>query len=127
MAWLVGVFGVMAVVLVTVGLYGVLAYAVSIQAREIGIRMALGATPPAVRRLFVWRGLVLAAVGLVLGLAASFGLSHFVRAELFDVSPADPLTLVGTCAVLVAVAILASAVPAIRATQVDPLAAMRQE
>ena len=122
---LVGSFALLAVLLAAVGLYGVLAYAVTQRTREIGLRMALGAQPGAVVAGVMRGALVLAALGIGLGLAASFGLTRYLASFLYGVSPADPITAAGVAALLIAVTLLASYVPARRAAHVDPMSALR--
>jgi predicted permease len=120
-------FGLLALLLATMGLYSVMMYAVSQRTREIGIRMALGAQAGAVSRMVVWRGLQLALVGATLGLAAAFGLTRIMKNLLFNVSPTDPATFALIVLLLVAVAFIASYIPARRAAKVDPLLAIRDE
>jgi macrolide transport system ATP-binding/permease protein len=122
---LLAVFGFLALVLASVGLYGVMSYGVSQRTREIGIRMALGASEGDVRGMVVRQGLLLAAGGVVLGLLAAFGLARFVTSLLFGVAGADPLTFGGVAALLIAVALLATYLPARKASRVDPVDALR--
>ena len=117
----------MALLLGVVGIYGIVAYIVSQNAREIGIRIALGAQQRAVIRMFVRRALVLAGLGVVLGLGAAAAVSRLMVSVLYGVSAADPLTYVTVCVVVVAAVVLASYVPARRAARVDPLQALRAE
>ena len=127
LAVLLGLFGVMGLVLGALGIYGVLAYLVTQRTREIGVRMALGARPTSVLGMIVGRGLRLAGLGVVIGVAASLLLTRLMQGVLYGVSPTDPLTFVGVIAALLAVAALASWIPALRATRVDPLVALRSE
>jgi predicted permease len=127
MAWLVGLFAVMALVLSAVGLYGALSYTVTQQQREIGIRMALGASRPLMRKLLVRRGLMLTTIGLAIGLAGAFIVTRLLRAELYHVSPTDAVTFALAPILLLIAGWLASARPAWRATRVDPLRALRQD
>jgi putative ABC transport system permease protein len=120
-------FGALALMLALVGIYGVLSYTVSSRTQEIGIRLALGATRGDVVRMVVGHGMRLACIGAVIGLAASLGLAQSMRALLSDLSPHDPATYVGMVIVIAAVALLASYLPARRATRVDPLQALRAE
>ena len=119
--------GAMALLLGIVGIYGVISYTVSQRTREIGIRIALGASQQTVTRMFVRQGLLLTAIGVVCGIAAALALTRLMTALLFEVSPLDPLTYVAVSAVLVAAALLASYVPARRATVIEPVEALRVE
>ncbi|HEX4682065.1 MAG TPA: ABC transporter permease [Gemmatimonadaceae bacterium] len=124
---LLGAFAVLALVLAAVGIYGLIAYAVVQRTREIGIRLAIGATPSKVLGLVVADGTRLAAAGVAIGLAGAFALTRLMRSVLFDVAPFDPLAIVGASAVLFGVAALASWLPARRAARIDPLMAMRAD
>jgi putative ABC transport system permease protein len=126
-AGLLGVFGLLALILATVGIYGVMSYTVSQRTHEFGIRMALGAGTRDVQRLVLRQGLVLVAVGLLLGLLASLVLTQFVATLLVGVGTADPLTFGGIALLLLGVALFAGYVPARRATRVDPMVALRYE
>jgi ABC-type antimicrobial peptide transport system permease subunit len=121
---LLAVFGMLARVLASVVLYGV-TYGVSQRTREIGIRMALGASEGDVRGMVVPQGLMLALGGVILGLLASYGLARFVTSLLFGVSGADPVTFGGVAAVMIAMALLATYIPARKASRVDPVDALR--
>ncbi len=116
-----------ALLLGVVGIYGVVSYSVSQRTREIGIRMALGASQETVRQMFLRNGLVLTAIGVACGLATAFGLTRLLAALLFGVSPLDPLTFITVPVVLVGSALLASYLPARRATAIAPLDALRAE
>ena len=121
-------FGALALLLASIGLYGVASYAVTQRTREIGVRMALGARPSAVLALVLGRGLVLVALGIALGLAVALAGSRFISPDLLpNVSARDPITLAGTVAVLSGVALLANYLPARRATRIDPLIALRSD
>lgn len=124
---LLGVLGVISMLLAGVGLYGVMAYSVSQRTREIGIRMALGADPGGVLRTVMRRGLLLALSGIAAGLAISLAATPQIEPLLYRVSPADPVSIVGAALFLIVVALLASLIPALRATRVDPMVALRQE
>ena len=124
---LLSVFGAIAAVLAAVGIYGVMAYAVTQRTREIGIRMALGATSSSVMTLVVKQALILVFIGLILGIAGAFALTRFIADELYGVKPTDPTTFIAVSAGLVAVAVLASVIPTRRAVSVDPTVALRHE
>jgi putative ABC transport system permease protein len=121
------VFAALALVLATIGLYGVIAYSVSQRTREVGIRLALGAGRRAVLRLIISQGARLTLVGVVLGLAAASALTRLMQGMLYGVGPLDPMTFVLVGVVLGLVALLASYFPARRATRVDPVIALRAE
>ena len=120
-------FATIALVLAAVGVYGVISYSVSQRTREIGVRVALGAQRTNVLSLIVGQGALLAAVGIGLGLVGAVGVTRFLRAMLFGVSPFDPLSFVAVTLVLSMIAFLASYLPARRAARVDPIEALRQE
>src|SRR5262249_22003030 len=124
---LLGIFAAVAVCLAMAGVYGVMAYVVSQRSNEIGLRMALGATSRDVLRLVLGQGMALAVVGLVIGLAGAAAATRILTNLLFQVKPSDPLTYVAVAAVLGLVALTACYIPALRATRVDPLVALRQE
>jgi ABC-type antimicrobial peptide transport system permease subunit len=126
-ATLLSAFGALAVLLAVIGLYGVMAYAVSRRTREFGIRTALGATRRDVATLVVREGLVLAGAGLIIGIAVSAAVTRFASALLFDVSPLDPVAFGAVTLLLLGVTAVASYVPARRATRVDPMVALRYE
>ena len=125
--WLSSAFGVLATLLTALGLYGVLTFSVARRTREIGIRMALGAQRGDVFRMIMIRAIVLVGVGVAVGLGASFAFSRLLASLLFGVAPNNPLTLGIVSFGLIAIALLASFLPARRATKVDPLVALRYE
>ena len=120
-------FATIALLLAAVGIYGVISYSTARRTHEIGIRMALGAQPLNVLRLVLGQGMTLALLGIVIGLAASFGLTRVLTTLLYSVSPTDPLTFVFVSILLALVALLATYIPARRATRVDPTIALRHE
>lgn len=113
--------------LALIGVYGVMSYTVAQHTREIGIRMALGARPQSILKLIMGRGFVLVSIGIVIGVLASFGLTRFIENMLFGVTPTDPLTFVMIITLLVAVALLACLIPALRAMRVDPIVVLRHQ
>jgi len=124
---MLAIAGGMALLIGLVGIYGVISYSVSQQRREIGIRLALGATESEVTRIFVRHGLMLAVAGVVCGIVAAIGVTRVLGSLLFDVKPLDPLTYALVSLGLIGAAILASYVPALRAVSVDPVQALRSE
>jgi predicted permease len=126
-AVLLGGFGLLALLLASVGLYGVMSYSVSRRTREIGIRMALGAQRRDVLRLMLREAMTLVAIGIVLGLVVAFAVTRLLVGFLYGVSPTDPLAFIGIAILLAAVAVVASLIPARRAAQVDPMVAFRYE
>jgi predicted permease len=125
--WVSAAVGMLALLLAAVGLYGVMAYTVAGRTKEIGIRMALGAGRGRVRRMILAEGLALAAAGTLAGLLISAASMRLMQSLLYGISPIDPLTYVAVAAFLTAVALLASYIPARRATKVDPMVALRYE
>jgi putative ABC transport system permease protein len=125
--WLTGAFAGIALLLSVVGLYSVLAYAVTQRTNEIGLRMALGAQREQVVRLVLCSGFTLVAIGLVLGLAVSAGAARLIRTLLFSVQPIDPLIYGGVTVVFAFIAILACLLPSLRASRIDPIIALRAE
>jgi putative ABC transport system permease protein len=126
-ALLLGVFALVALLLAAVGIYGVLSYNVSQRHREIGVRMALGASARDILTLVLGQGLVLTMVGAALGLAGAFATARFLRTLLFGIGQNDPITYAGISGLLVAVALVACWIPARRAIRVDPITALRYE
>jgi putative ABC transport system permease protein len=122
-----GIFAGLGLALAAIGIFSVMAYAVTLQTHEIGVRMALGAQRGAVLTMVLRRGLSLIAIGIVVGECASLSLTRLIQNQLWGISPHDPLTLVAVVAVLIAIGIAACIVPAHRATRVDPLVALRYE
>ena len=124
---LLGTFAALAFILSSVGIYGIVSYSVAQRTREIGIRMALGAQQSDVLRLVLFEGFRLAILGVMLGLAGAFAATRVLTDLLFQVKPTDPMTFIGLSILLASVALLASYIPARRATKVDPLVALRYE
>jgi predicted permease len=126
-AWLLAMFAGLSLVLSVIGIYGVMAYAVSQRTRELGIRMALGASRGDVLRLVVVQGLQLTLMGVAFGLAASFAVTRLITSLLYSVSPTDVVTFTVVPLLLAAAALVASYLPALRATRIDPVVALRYE
>ena len=124
---LIGLSAAIALVLGAVGVYAVVAYAVSRRTAEIGVRLAIGATPADVRRLVMREGGLVVLAGLAVGLAAAIGLGRFVQGQLYNVTATDPATLAILTLVMLSVATAALAIPARRAARVDPTAALRSD
>jgi ABC-type antimicrobial peptide transport system permease subunit len=125
--WLMTVFGASALLLAAIGIYGLMAYSVEQRTQEIGIRLALGAQAAQVKNMVVLQGMRLAIVGVIVGVAAAFALARFISSFLFGVTTRDPLVFGGVPLLLAAVALLAVWLPARRASQVDPIIALRYE
>jgi putative ABC transport system permease protein len=124
---LLSIFGASALVLASIGIYGLMAYSVQQRTQEMGIRMALGADRGRIRNLVVWQGMQLTIAGVFLGLGAAFGLTHLIASFLFGVKPWDPVVFVTVPIVLELVALLAVWLPATRASRLDPIEALRVE
>lgn len=120
-------FGLLALALACIGLYGLLSYEVGRRTREIGIRVAVGAQQRDVLRLIIWRGIVLALAGIISGVGIAFAVTRFLASLLYGVRPADPVTFLAVAVLLIAVALAACFIPARRATRVDPMTALRNE
>ena len=124
---LLGAFSGIALVLAMAGIYGVISYSVTQRTREFGIRLALGSESRRLRRMVVWDGVRLAGIGLLIGIPAAVAATRLLRGVVYGVSPVDPLTFGAVAVVLGAVALVASYVPARRASRVDPIIAMQTE
>ena len=124
---LLSIFGAIALVLAAIGIYGLMAYSVQQRTQEIGIRMALGADRATIRKLVVWHGMRLTLIGMVLGIGASFGLTRLIASFLFGVKTWDPTAFIAVPLVLAAVALAAVWLPAMRASRVEPMMALRVE
>jgi predicted lysophospholipase L1 biosynthesis ABC-type transport system permease subunit len=124
---LLGLFAAMALLLAAMGIYGVMSYSVEQRTHEIGIRTALGASRRDTLNLVLFQALRMTMAGLAAGVAAAFGLTRLLHAQLFGVQPSDPLTFTAVPLILLVVALAAACVPALRASRVDPLVALRHE
>jgi ABC-type antimicrobial peptide transport system permease subunit len=124
---LLSVFASLGLVLVLIGVYSVIAYTVSRQTHEIGIRMALGASRADVLRMVLWMGARLLGMGLAVGLVASFAVTRLIASQLWGVSPHDPVTLCGVVVIVASAGLAACYFPARRATRVDPMVALRYQ
>jgi putative ABC transport system permease protein len=124
--WMLTAFGLVALALASVGIYGVLAFAVTQRTHEIGIRTALGAQRDDVLRLILRQGMKLTGAGILIGLAVAFSMTRLLRTLLFNVSPTDPLTFTAIPLLLICVALLACWLPARRAARIDPVDALRR-
>jgi putative ABC transport system permease protein len=124
---LLTIFGAVALILAAIGIYGLMAYSVQQRTQEMGIRMALGADRSTIRNLVVWHGMRLAIVGVIVGIAAAFGLTRLIASFLFGVKSWDPVVFVAVPVILAAVALLAVWLPATRASKLDPMQALRVE
>jgi putative ABC transport system permease protein len=126
-AWLLGGFGIVAVLLAAVGVFGVVSYSVASRTQEFGVRAALGASPGSIGRMILREGLILGGVGLSAGLVAALGFARFLRSELYGVTAYDPVTFAISVIILLGVAVAACSIPARRAMSVDPIIALRYE
>ena len=124
---LFAVFAVIALLIAGVGIYGVMSYSVGQRTQEIGIRMALGAEPGAMVRMVTWQAMRLTLIGVLLGLVAAFGVTRLMAAQLFNTSPTDPPTFTVVCVLLMFSGVIAAWLPALRASRVDPMVALRYE
>jgi putative ABC transport system permease protein len=124
---LLGTFAGLALLLASIGIYGVMSYTVAQRTRELGVRVALGASRQSVLGLVMRQGVTITLIGVSIGLAGAFGLTRVIATQLFGVKATDPATFGLVTVVLVAVAVAATLVPALRATRVDPLTALRED
>jgi ABC-type antimicrobial peptide transport system permease subunit len=127
MASLAGLFGMLAVLLASVGLYGVMAYTVSRRTNEIGIRMALGSGRIQIAGLVLREALLMVLAGIVLGTPAAMATAHLMRSQLYGLGPYDPMTMLFAVGVMTGVGVAACYPPAARAMRIDPMAALRYE
>ena len=124
---LFAVFAVIALLIAGVGIFGVMSYSVGQRTQEIGIRMALGAEPGAMVRMVTWQAMRLTLIGVLIGLVAAFGVTRLMAAQLFNTSPTDPPTFTVVCVLLMFSGVIAAWLPALRASRVDPMVALRYE
>jgi predicted permease len=124
---LLGVFAGLALLLASLGIYGVMSYSVAQRSRDLGVRMALGAARGSVLGLVMRQGMVLVALGIAVGLVGAFALTRLIASQLYAVKPTDPATFAIVAALLAGIALLATFIPALRATRVDPVVALRED
>jgi len=124
---ILGVAAAVTLILGVVGLYGVIAYVVTLRTRELGVRIALGAQPRSVAAMVTQQGLMLSGVGIAIGLVLIIGVARFLRTFLYEIAPTDPLTLATATGTLLVFALVASWIPARRAARVDPMEALRAD
>jgi putative ABC transport system permease protein len=127
LAWLLALFGIIGLTLGALGIFGVLAYSVSQRRQEIGVRVALGASPRSVLSLIVGRGMLLAGAGVAIGLIGALLLTKSMQTVLYDIRPSDPITFAEVALVLLGASLLASWLPARRALAIDPVTALRYD
>jgi ABC-type antimicrobial peptide transport system permease subunit len=125
--WLMAIFSATALLLAVVGVYSLIAYSVEQRRYEIGVRMALGARPTDIRKVIVWRGMILTLIGIAAGLAAAFNLSKLVSGFLFGVTARDPLVFISATLLLMAVGFLAAWLPSWRVMQINPITLLRHD
>jgi len=125
--FLMGIFAGIALLMALVGIHGVVAYSVTQRTREIGVRMALGATQPGILRMIIYRILMVAAAGILMGICAALALTRLMQSLLYDVGPRDPVTISSVALILTSMTLVACLGPALRASRVNPVIALRHE